>query len=100
LITIFIDLISLHIINNVGDFCNQPSELCTKLIDFLQKNFLWLKNQIESNPDDPYWQQVYLVLIQFHGLYNGYKGDDQFPIDKQDILTRMIKNIKPYLVLM
>jgi len=88
------------LLNTVGDFCQEPSESCTKLIAFIQKNLAWIKNQIETNENDPYWHQTYLVLVQFHGLYNGYTGNEQFPLDKQDILTLMINDIKPYLNLM
>jgi hypothetical protein len=51
-------LISLHLLNNVGDFCQDSSDICQKLIAFLTENFQWMNDQIKSNIDDPYWNQV------------------------------------------
>lgn len=93
------DLISLHLLNTVGDFCKDSSESCIKLIEFLKSNFKWLKKKIKENKKDPYWHQVKLALSQFHGLYNGYNGNDQF-IYTTDILDLMITDIKPYLNLL
>lgn len=52
------DLIHLHMLNNVGDFCEQNSTTCSKLIEFLEKNFKWIRNQVEEHPEDPYWHHV------------------------------------------
>ena len=54
----FKDLISLHLLNTVGDFCQDESPECSKLISFLTHNFKWIHEKIEKHPDDPYWHQV------------------------------------------
>lgn len=93
------DLISLHLLNTVGDFCKDSSKSCEKLIAFLKANFKWLMKQIKENEQDPYWHQVKLSLIQFHGLYNGYNGIEQF-IGTTDILELMHNDIEPYMNLL
>ena len=52
------DLISLHLQNTIGNFCDDSSTTCSKLIDFLQTNFKWLYKQINQHTDDPYWHHV------------------------------------------
>lgn len=52
------DLISLHILNTLDDFCDDMSSTCQKVLQFLQDNFNWMNSQIEDHPDDPYWHQV------------------------------------------
>lgn len=75
------DLISLHLRNTVGDFCQDGSETCQHLFEFLKTNFKWIKEQITGNQLDPYWHQVKLSLLQFHGLLNGYIGKEYFSED-------------------
>lgn len=93
-----LELISLHLLNTVGDFCKQKSGSCSKLIEFIQKNLKWLKYKIENNHDDPYWYHVHLTFCQFHGLYNGFIGNKFY--GKENILDLMLNNIEPYLTLM
>lgn len=52
------DLINLHLINTVGDFCEETSETCSDLSNFLIANYRWIQSQIAANKDDPYWHQV------------------------------------------
>ncbi len=55
------DLIDLHLINTVGDFCSNETDdkdICGKLKAFLVANFNWMLQEIKANKDDPYWQQV------------------------------------------
>ena len=42
----------------MGDFCEDGSEICQKLTNFLTENINWIQNQIESNKQDPYWHHV------------------------------------------
>jgi hypothetical protein len=53
------ELISLHLINTVGDFCADTSKKpCSDLVNFLNKNFVWMSEQVKSFPNDPYWYHV------------------------------------------
>lgn len=60
----FTDLISLQLINTVGNFCSDPTDkLCNQLINWLDDNIKWMSSQIDSNPDDPYWHQVGFLIV-------------------------------------
>ena len=50
--------ISMHWQNTYAGYCNTPSQYCTNLMEFLDKNTNWLKQQIAQNKDDPYWFQA------------------------------------------
>jgi hypothetical protein len=91
------DLISLHLINTVGDFCDEKSQTCTKLVDFMHKNLKWAYTQIKQHPDDPYWHHVNLVYHQFMGLYHGYYN---LKAQRVNALEAMIDDVKPYLKLL
>ena len=93
------DLINLHLVNTVGDFCETDSPTCSELIQFLTTNWKWIKSQITSNKADPYWHQVDLVFHQFFGLYSGYYQTDQ-TFENRNLFDEMITDIKPYLKLM
>ena len=71
-------MISLHLINTVGDFCQQEDQVCQKLIDFLTNNFEWISTQIKLHPEDPYWHHVIKLacsirfyVSKFLSLYKG-----------------------------
>lgn len=53
-----LDFILMHIRNVIGDVCQSTPGVCQSVNAFYQKNFLWIQNQINSNPNDPYWYQV------------------------------------------
>lgn len=94
------DLINLHLINTVGDFCEEQSKTCSDLVYFLTSNYKWIINQISENKNDPYWHQVDLVFHQFSGLFHGYYGSDKNHIQINNVLHSMVKDIKPYLKLL
>lgn len=95
------NLISLHLINTVGDFCSEDDhQSCSKLIDFLTKNFEWINEQIEQNPNDPYWHHVNLVFAQFYGLYHGFYNITIDLKQIQNFFKDIISDIKPYLKLL
>lgn len=95
------NLINLHLINTVGDFCETDSSTCSALTQFLITNYKWIKSQIEKNANyNPYWHQVDLVFHQFSGLFHGYYYGTDRSITNIDVLSSMIKDIKPYLKLM
>jgi hypothetical protein len=71
-------LISLQLINTVGNFCSDSTDkLCNQLKNWLSDNTNWMMSQIYDNPDDPYWHQVYLTLVQFSGLVQGYLDNSE-----------------------
>lgn len=92
------DLINLHLVNMVGDFCDQPSTSCSSLVEFLQTNFRWLNSQIAQHKDDPYWHHVNLVFHQFYGLYHGYYNLNYTL--SENLLEVMSGDVKPYLKLL
>lgn len=98
--TITRDMISLHLINTVGDFCDESSAQCESLITFLQANFKWIQSKIKAHEEDPYWFHVNLILHQFYGLYNGYYNKTVNTIERQDMLQTMIRDVRPYLKLL
>jgi hypothetical protein len=95
------DQISLHLRNNVGDFCmkqNAKTAECIKLKDFLQKNLEWMNDQIVNNQNDPYWHHVNLIWKQFFGLYHGYNNltTSSSANSKYDHMESMIKDVDAY----
>lgn len=66
-------LIDLHLLNNVGDFCDKPSAVCDKLINFLEQNFEWISSQIKAHSEDPYWHHVSYFISALY-LYNTLFG--------------------------
>ena len=50
--------ISMHWQNTYAGYCEKPSKYCTNLMEFLDNNTNWLKQQIAKNKDDPYWFQA------------------------------------------
>ena len=53
------ELISMHLTNTYEGYCKTPlSAFCQDLQKYLDDNSKWVKEQIEANAEDPYWQQV------------------------------------------
>ena len=91
------DLINLHLVNTVGDFCEADSTTCSELIQFLTTNWKWIKSEIVANKNDPYWHQVSLVFHQFYGLYSGFYQTNQDYATNENLFDMMITDVKPYL---
>ncbi|CAJ0580594.1 unnamed protein product, partial [Mesorhabditis spiculigera] len=68
------DIIRMHIHNTVDGYCDGAEEYCQKLNRFLVENLLWMRNQVEENPEDEYWQQINVTLNQLNGIIDGYEG--------------------------
>ncbi|ESO04980.1 hypothetical protein HELRODRAFT_185539 [Helobdella robusta] len=82
------DLIKLHWYNTFQDYCKAPlNEFCAKLQNAMEANFNWMANQIflEANLN-PFWHQVELILVQLHGLIDGYKFEQR----PRDTLTKFV----------
>lgn len=47
-----------------------------KIREFLEKNLRYVRQSVESYPDEEYWRQIGLIMKQFDGLVSGYKTRD------------------------
>ena len=57
------DLISMHLTNTVDGYCDGVKEYCERLYDFLEKNLIYVKEQIKKNDRDIYWRHVQSIAI-------------------------------------
>lgn len=46
--------------NNIADICVNQTEFCNYLKQFFQIQLDWMYTQINSYPDDEYWQHVFM----------------------------------------
>ena len=57
----------------MAGMCAKPSEICTKVAQFVANNSLFMHTQYdESGGTDPYWYHVNLFTAQLSGLLEGY----------------------------
>ncbi|XP_064620556.1 putative phospholipase B-like 2 [Lineus longissimus] len=74
------ELIAKNWNNTIDGYCKKPyAGYCARLQKFLQDNLEWVYHQIASQPNDPYWHQVELLLTQVNGLIDGYTSKVQKP---------------------
>uniref|UniRef100_A0A8C4QZ36 Phospholipase B-like n=1 Tax=Eptatretus burgeri TaxID=7764 RepID=A0A8C4QZ36_EPTBU len=69
--------IHLHWLNTMEGYCKIPpssNSSCARVEDFVNKNLIWLNEQLEAHPTSVYWHEVRLALLQFKGLEDAYKG--------------------------
>jgi len=45
--------------NIIADVCYHQKQFCEKLKEFFVTQLDWIYNQIDTNPNDEYWHQVY-----------------------------------------
>ncbi|XP_061674338.1 putative phospholipase B-like 2 [Syngnathoides biaculeatus] len=75
-------LIYKHWMNTLVGYCgpfSRDSGYCDRLKNFITINLQWIQEQIEKEPNSPYWYQVRLVLLQLKGLEDSYNEDVAFP---------------------
>ncbi|KAL1472081.1 hypothetical protein MTO96_039549 [Rhipicephalus appendiculatus] len=61
--------------NMFADYCDNQTEFCTKLYDFLQKNLEYsYSNEKRLKASDPYWNMVHLQMRQLHGLSDSFEN--------------------------
>ncbi|CAF3461697.1 unnamed protein product [Rotaria socialis] len=70
--------------NNIDDICTNKTEFCHYLKQFFLIQLDWMYTQIESYPNDEYWHQVNLLLIQLNGLIDGYNNTLRGPRKELD----------------
>ncbi|XP_041349260.1 putative phospholipase B-like 2 [Gigantopelta aegis] len=70
-----LQLIDLHWQNLLQGYCDEPySQYCLRLRDFLSSNLAWVRQQVETNTNDPYWHQVAMFYTQMKGISDGYSS--------------------------
>uniref|UniRef100_A0AAR2JWN1 Phospholipase B-like n=1 Tax=Pygocentrus nattereri TaxID=42514 RepID=A0AAR2JWN1_PYGNA len=75
-------LIYKHWVNTLIGYCGPfkyDEGYCRRLKKYITDNLQWVAEQIEKNPDSPYWYQVHLSLLQLQGLEDGYNGQVTSP---------------------
>ncbi|KAI4885928.1 hypothetical protein NFI96_030902, partial [Prochilodus magdalenae] len=88
-------LIYKHWMNTLMGYCGPfkyDAGYCSRLKEYITDNLQWVAQQIEKDPDSPYWHQVIayswsivrtsqvrLSLLQLQGLEDGYNGQLTFP---------------------
>ncbi|XP_077456899.1 putative phospholipase B-like 2 [Stigmatopora argus] len=75
-------LIYKHWMNTLIGYCgpfSRDSGYCNRLKDFITINLQWIQEQIENEPNSPYWYQVRLALLQLKGLEDSYNEELAFP---------------------
>ncbi|XP_028270012.1 putative phospholipase B-like 2 [Parambassis ranga] len=75
-------LIYKHWMNTLMDYCGpftSQSGYCKRLKAFITTNMQWVQEQIQKQPNSPYWYQVHLALLQLKGLEDSYNEELSFP---------------------
>ncbi|XP_071369739.1 putative phospholipase B-like 2 [Centroberyx affinis] len=75
-------LIYKHWMNTLMSYCGPytfESDYCQRLKAYITTNLQWMWEQIESQPNFPYWHQVHLALLQLKGLEDSYNDQLSFP---------------------
>ncbi|XP_062310683.1 putative phospholipase B-like 2 [Osmerus eperlanus] len=75
-------LIYKHWMNTLMNYCGPftfHSGYCHRLKSYISTNLQWVTDQIDKDPESPYWHQVRLALLQLKGLEDLYNGQMSFP---------------------
>uniref|UniRef100_A0A672FB74 Phospholipase B-like n=1 Tax=Salarias fasciatus TaxID=181472 RepID=A0A672FB74_SALFA len=75
-------LIYKHWMNTLMGYCGPftfQTGYCEQLKAFISTNMKWVQEQIEKQPNSPYWYQVRLALLQLKGLEDSYNDELFFP---------------------
>jgi len=73
------ELTKMQWLNNIDGICANNTKFCTYLKQFFQIQLDWIYTQIENYPDDEYWHQVNLTLVQLNGLIDGHENMPRGP---------------------
>ncbi|XP_061762436.1 putative phospholipase B-like 2 [Nerophis ophidion] len=76
------ELIYKHWMNTLMGYCgpfSRDAGYCDRLKTFITINLQWVQEQIEQQPNSPYWYQVRLALLQLKGLEDSYNDQLSFP---------------------
>jgi hypothetical protein len=65
--------------NNIDDICRDKAALCQSYKSFFDIQLDWIYTQIDKYPDDEYWHQVHLLLVQLNGLTDGHQNNSRGP---------------------
>ncbi|KAN0012252.1 hypothetical protein ACTFIU_007550 [Dictyostelium citrinum] len=72
---------------------NGMKEFPNDIINWAKENILYMNQQIELNPNDPYWINVNLVLLQLNGLANGYSDANQITDRQLSLMDFILLNM-------
>lgn len=72
----------------MAGFCDKPSSLCKKLMEFIRENLLYMEIMVEKYSNvNPFWYQVMLFIVQLEGLSLGYNDTQPLePINYEQLL--------------
>ncbi|XP_038075350.1 putative phospholipase B-like 2 [Patiria miniata] len=73
------DYIYMEWFNTMASFCHYMTSDCLKIQAFLTENLEWMEQQVKANPNDPYFYQMGLILVQVDGLKDGYMNKPDRP---------------------
>ncbi|XP_071946459.1 putative phospholipase B-like 2 [Antedon mediterranea] len=71
--------IYMHWVNTMSSYCLEKTDYCNRLQTFINTNMEWLSDKIKNNPDDAYFHQAELLLMQLAGLQDGYTNRSSQP---------------------
>ncbi|XP_037582875.1 putative phospholipase B-like 2 [Dermacentor silvarum] len=82
-------LMEAHWKNMFAHYCDNQTEFCAKLYDFLQKNLEYSsRNEKRLRAVDPYWNMVHLQMRQLLGLSDAL---EQVPLDASREITNVTR---------
>eukprot|EP00795_Rhopilema_esculentum_P015337 gene15337-6558_t len=86
------ELIYMHYMNTLADYCTNEKDFCTKLSKFVSDNKEWINNKIKDSQstEKSYWHQVDLIYTQIQGLQEGYAASKQPKIDEMGFMLLQI----------
>ncbi|XP_015253869.1 PREDICTED: putative phospholipase B-like 2 [Cyprinodon variegatus] len=79
------ELIYKHWMNTLMGYCGpflSETSYCERLKAFISANTRWVQDQVENEPNSPYWYQVGLALLQLKGLEDGFHNQLHFPTER------------------
>ncbi|CAF1492156.1 unnamed protein product [Adineta steineri] len=65
--------------NTINEICFNRTDFCGKLKKFFLIQLNWIYTQIDSHPNDDYWHQINLLLVQLNGLIDGNQNMSRGP---------------------
>ncbi|CAF4724635.1 unnamed protein product, partial [Rotaria sp. Silwood2] len=65
--------------NTITNICVNRTDFCGKLKNFFLTQLNWIYMQIDTHPNDEYWHQINLLLVQLNGLIDGYQNKSRGP---------------------
>jgi hypothetical protein len=67
--------------------------MSTSVVNWINENIDFMKEQIKSNPSDPYWAHIGLILTQLAGVVDGYNSYTEDKSKKLSFMQFMLINM-------